>query len=218
MEIHGAHFYLISQFLSPLTNRRTDRYGGDAGARATFALDAIRAVREKVGRGYPVLFRLNALENVAGGQTLEDALTIGRWVTEAGVDALHVSVIARSSWRDVDGTRFLVASSALAKDAPFGANLGLAARFKEMIRVPVISVGKLGDATVASEAILNRQADVVCIGRQMIADPDTAGKVLSGKVGKIIACKECMNCFASLGRGTPMACTVNKKLPRGPVP
>lgn len=218
VEIHGAHFYLMSQFLSPLTNRRTDTYGGDAGARTTFALDVISAVRKKVGRGYPVLFRLNAVENVEGGQTIEDALTVGRLVTEAGVDALHVSVIAQSSWRNVDGRRFLAPSSALSKDAPFGANLALAARFKEVTNVPVISVGKLGNAKVIAEAILNGQADVVAIGRQMVADPDTAGKVLSGQCEEIIPCKECMNCFASIVRGAPMACTVNKNLPQDPVP
>jgi 2,4-dienoyl-CoA reductase-like NADH-dependent reductase (Old Yellow Enzyme family) len=108
VEIHGAHFYLISQFLSPLTNQRIDRYGGDARARATFALEVVKSVRERLGKSYPILFRLNAVEKVAGGQTLEDALVVSKLLANGGVDALHVSLIANSSWKEVDGQRFLV--------------------------------------------------------------------------------------------------------------
>ena len=102
VEIHGAHFYLISQFLSPLTNQRQDRYGGDARARATFALEVVRSVRKRVGESYPILFRLNADEKVAGGQTPADALEASRLLADAGVDALDVSLIAGSSWKEVE--------------------------------------------------------------------------------------------------------------------
>ncbi|NQU03187.1 MAG: NADH:flavin oxidoreductase, partial [Syntrophaceae bacterium] len=112
MEIHGAHFYLISQFLSPLTNQRNDHYGGDVRARSTFALEVVRAVRERLGRDYPILFRLNAVEKVEGGQTLEDALTVSRLLADEGVDALDVSLVTQGSWREVDGQRFLVPASA----------------------------------------------------------------------------------------------------------
>ncbi len=83
VEIHGAHLYLISQFLSPLTNTRDDRYGGNARERALFAREVVRAVRAKLGTNYPILFRLNGVENVPGGQTREDAVTVARLLADA---------------------------------------------------------------------------------------------------------------------------------------
>ena len=214
VEIHGAHFYLISQFLSPLTNRRHDRYGGDARARANFALEVVRAARKKLGSRYPILFRLNAMENVEGGQTLEDALVVSKLLADGGVDALDVSLIANSSWKEVEGQHFLAASSALSKEQPAGANISLAAAVKEAANLPVIAVGKLGEGDVAEESVRNLPIDIVAIGRQMIADPDAAGKILAGKGSEIIPCEECMTCFATIGRGAPMACKVNRNLPR----
>jgi len=214
VEIHGAHLYLISQFLSPLTNRRNDRYGGDVRARATFALQIIRAAREKLGRSYPLLFRLNAVEKVEGGQSLEDALALSRFLADEGVDALDVSLVAHSSWREVEGQRFLVASSALKKEQPAGANLSLAAKVKEATGLPVIAVGKLGQGDVAAESVRDLPIDIVAIGRQMIVDPDSVGKILAGKGSEIIPCEECMTCFATIGRGAAMACKVNRNLPK----
>jgi 2,4-dienoyl-CoA reductase-like NADH-dependent reductase (Old Yellow Enzyme family) len=213
VEIHGAHLYLISQFLSPLTNQRNDRYGGDARARATFALEVVKASRERLGSDYPILFRLNALEKVEGGQTQEDALLISRIMAEAGVDALDVSLISQGVWQEVGGRQFLVPASAIPKEGPAGANAQLVAGMKEATNLPVIGVGKLGDGAVAAESVRNSLMDVVAIGRQMIADPDTAGKILSGKGSEILPCEECMTCFGCLRKGVPLACKVNRNLP-----
>jgi len=213
VEIHGAHFYLISQFLSPLTNQRRDRYGGDARARATFALEVVRSVRERIGESYPILFRLNAVEKVEGGQTLADALQVGKLLADAGVDALDVSLIAGSSWKEADGRRLLVATSAFPKDQPAGENIEPTVAIKEATGLPVIAVGKLGDGDVAAAAVRDLPIDIVAIGRQMIADPDAAGKILAGKGDEIIRCEECMTCFATIGKGKPMGCKVNRNLP-----
>jgi len=213
VEIHGAHFYLISQFLSPVTNRREDRYGGDTKARAAFALDVVKAVRDRVGREYPVLFRLNALEKVDGGQTLADALVVGRLLAEAGVDALDVSLIAQSSWKELDGRRFLAGSSALPKTQPAGSNVAFTVQIREASGLPVIAVGKLAEGSVAEESVRNTPIDIVAIGRKMIVDPDAAAKILSGKTDDIVPCEECMNCFATIGRGERMSCKVNRNLP-----
>lgn len=215
VEIHGAHLYLISQFLSPLTNQRDDRYGGDARGRATFALEVVRAARERLGRDYPVLFRINAVEKVEGGQTLEDALAVSRILADEGVNALDVSLIPQGSWLEVDGQRFLIPASAFPKDHPAGANVPLVAKIKEASGLPVIAVGKLGDGAVAAESVHDSLIDVVAIGRQMIADPDSAGKILAGKANEIIPCEECMTCFASIRKGKPMTCKVNRNLPGG---
>ena len=214
VEIHGAHFYLISQFLSPLTNQRNDRYGGDARARATLALEVVRSVRERLGKSYPIFFRLNASEKVEGGQTLEDALVVSKLLANEGVDALDVSLIANSSWKEIEDQRFLVASSALSKEQPAGANVSPTAAVKEATGLPVIAVGKLGEGDVAGESVRDLPIDIVAVGRQMIADPDAAGKILAGKGDEIVRCEECMTCFATIGSGKPMACKVNRKLPR----
>jgi 2,4-dienoyl-CoA reductase (NADPH2) len=213
VEIHGAHLYLISQFLSPLTNQRKDRYGGDAEARATLALEVVKATRKRLGSGYPILFRLNAVEKVEGGQTVEDALAVSRLLARAGVDALHVSVIPEGAWMEIDGRRFLAPASAFSKEEPAGANIPLVAGIREATGLPVIGVGKLGDGHVAAESVQKSLTDVVAIGRQMIADPDAAGKILAGKESDIISCEECMGCFASIRKGKPLTCKVNKNVP-----
>lgn len=213
VEIHGAHFYLISQFLSPITNQRDDRYGGNVSARTTFALEIVRATRERLGKNYPILFRLNAVENVDGGQTREDAVAVSRLLSNAGVDAIDVSLIAQSSWKEVKDQLFLAPSSAFPKKQPAGANVEITAEIKEATGLPVIAVGKLGEGDIASKSVRNLPIDIVAIGRQMIADPHTAGKILSGNSDEIVRCEECMACFASIGSGKPLACKVNKNLP-----
>jgi len=213
VEIHGAHLYLISQFLSPVTNRRNDRYGGDARGRATFALEVVRAARERLGESYPIIFRLNAVEKVEGGQTLEEALVVSRLLADAGVDVLDVSVIANSSWKETEDRRILVATSALSKKQPAGANVTAAAAVKKATGLPVIAVGKLAEGDAAEKSVREFPIDIVAIGRQMIADPDAAGKILAEKGDEIIRCDECMTCFATIGSGKPMGCKVNRSLP-----
>ena len=212
VEIHGAHFYLISQFLSPLTNQRDDRYGGDARGRATLALEVVKAVRERLGMDYPVLFRLNAVEHVEGGLTLAEALEISRALAEAGVDALDVSLVARGAWQEMDKGKFLLPASAFSKEQPPGANIPFVAQVREATGLPVIGVGKLGINSIAAKAIEGSMMDLVAVGRQMIADPESAAKILSGKAEQIIPCQECMACFASLAKG-PVICKVNRNLP-----
>lgn len=213
VEIHGAHFYLISQFLSPLTNQRDDRYGGGARGRATLALEVVRAIREKLGKDYPIIFRLNAVEKVEGGQTLEDALVVSRLLADEGVDVLHVSLIAQSSWKEIDGQRYLSGSSALPKEQPSGANVALTEAVKEAAGLPVIAVGKLADGNLAEKSVRDSHIDLVAIGRQMIADPDSVGKIFAGRESEIVRCEECMTCFATIGQGKPMGCKVNRNLP-----
>jgi len=213
VEVHGAHFYLISQFLSPLTNQRSDRYGGDVRARATFALEVVRSARKRLGKSCPIFFRLNAVEKVEGGQTLEDALVVSRLLADAGVDVLDVSLIADGSWTEIDDRRILVASSAFSRDQPAGLNVSPTAAVREAAGLPVIAVGKLGQGDVAAESVRDLPIDIVAIGRQMIADPDAAGKLLAGKPDEIIRCDECMTCFATIRKDKPMGCKVNRNLP-----
>ena len=211
VEVHGAHFYLLSQFLSPLTNHREDRYGGSAAARSTFSVEVVRAIREKLGPDFAILFRLNAVELVEGGQTSEDAAAVAQLLESAGVDAIHSSLAATGVWKEIDGKAYLQSSSALAKDKPRGGAIQYASAVKKAVRVPVIAVGKLG-AAEARSAVQDGIADMAAIGRQMIADPGTAGKILAGKDDEIIQCRECFSCFASIGKGMPIACSTNRNV------
>ncbi len=210
IEIHGAHLYLISQFLSPLTNRRKDRYGGDAAGRASFALEVVRAIRDRLGKGYPIIFRLNTVELVEGGQTVEESILVARLLRQAGVDLLHSSLVAQGGWKEDEGRQLLQTTSALPKDRPLGAAVPYAAQLKEGVGGPVIAVGKLGDPSEAARTVKEGLVDLVAIGRQMIVDPNTAGKILSGEGDGIILCRECRSCFASIGKGLPMVCSTNK--------
>lgn len=213
VEIHGAHLYLLSQFLSPLTNKRDDRYGGDAKGRATLALEIVRSVRKNLEPEYPIFFRINAEEKIDGGQTLKNALVIAKLLAEEGVDVFDVSSITQGGWEEIDNKRVLAGSSVLPKDQPSGANLSFAAIFKKEIGLPVVGVGKLGVGKAAANAVENQNIDMVAIGRQMICDPKTAKKMLDKKDADIVLCDECLKCFATIGKSAPMACKVNKDLP-----
>jgi 2,4-dienoyl-CoA reductase-like NADH-dependent reductase (Old Yellow Enzyme family) len=138
---------------------------------------------------------------------------VGKLLAVEGVDALDVSLIANSSWKEIDDQRFLVASSALSKKQPAGANVPPAAAVKEATGLPVIAVGKLAEGDLAGESVRDLPIDIVAIGRQMIADPNTAGKILAGRADEIMRCDECMTCFATIGSGKPMGCKVNRNLP-----
>lgn len=213
VEIHGAHLYLVSQFLSPLTNKREDRYGGDARGRATIALDIVGQVRKHLGPGYPIFFRINVEEKIDGGQSREDAVTMGRLLAEEGVDVFDVSLIAHGGWKEMAGKPCLAGSSVFAKDQPPGANIFATAAFKRAVGRPVIVVGKFGRGPAARAAVEDENIDMVAIGRQMICDPGTVRKILDGKDEEIIACDECLKCFATIGKGAPMGCKVNENLP-----
>lgn len=213
IEIHGAHLYLLSQFLSPLTNQRQDEYGGNLAGRTKLAVTIVRNVRQRLGQAYPVFFRLNAVEKIEGGLTLEHALEIGRRVVKAGADVLDVSLIAFSGFKDMDGKRVLLGSSAQPKEDPMGANIDLAEIFREKINIPVIAVGKLWNEPSIRKALEESRIDMVAVGRQMICDPESAQKLLNAQYDDIIPCQECLKCFATIRKGVPMACTVNKNLP-----
>lgn len=214
VELHGAHFTLLGQFLSPLTNHREDRYGGSAAGRATLSVEMVRAIREKLGSDFPILFRLNAVETIEGGQTPEDAAVVARLLEEAGVDAIHAS-LATVSWKEIDGRAYLQSTAALAKDKLKGGALQYASVVKRAVRVPVIAVGKLGPEE-ARAAVQDGMADMAAIGRQMIADPATAGKILSGRDEEIVQCRECFSCFNSIGKGMPIVCSTNRNVTGAP--
>lgn len=211
VEVHGAHLYLLGQFLSPLTNLRRDRYGGDALGRAAFPLEVVRAVRDRIGAAPLLLFRLNGEERIPGGQTPADAGVVAAALVRAGVDVVDVSIAAQTAWREDARGRFLETSSALPETEAPGAAVSLAVAVRRACAAPVIAVGKLGCGR-ASAAALDAGADLVAVGRQLVADPEAAGKLLDGRDGELVPCRECTACLGAISRGLPLTCAVNPDL------
>lgn len=156
VELHGAHGFLLSEFLSPYTNRRTDEYGGDEECRLRLPLEVIAEVRRAVD--FPLLYRLGADDMVPGGLTPEDARRIASRLEAAGVDVIDVSGGLAGSGRD----RF----------AEQGFFIPLAQHIKEVVHIPVIGIGNIRDPEFADAVIREGKVDLVAIGRAMLADPE----------------------------------------------
>jgi len=199
VEVHGTHGYLVNQFLSPLTNRRTDKYGAD---RALFAVEVVERIKQLCGRDFLVLFRLNASEFLPGGIDVEYAKSLAKRLEDVGIDAFDVTA-GNYDTIDVIIPPYFYAGSE-------GWFLHLSRQVKEVVGVPVISGGLLTTPEVAEKAISEGYCDAVFIGRQLIADPEWPRKVREGRTGEIRLCIACNECIGTrLFAYKPLLCTVN---------
>jgi 2,4-dienoyl-CoA reductase-like NADH-dependent reductase (Old Yellow Enzyme family)/thioredoxin reductase len=203
VEIHGAHGYLINQFLSPLTNKRTDKYGGDVKGRTTFLLEILDHARDKVGKNYPILCRINGDDYIEGGITLEEAKEIAQMLEAAGVDALHISGGIYDS--PVPATTGPMA-------IPRGHMVRLAAGIKKVVDIPVIAVGRINDPELAEKILQEGNADLISMGRALLADPELPNKAATGALDDIRRCTACDECIARLFFNETIACSVNAAL------
>lgn len=200
VEIHGAHSYLPCEFFSPLDNRRNDKYGGDRRRRMNFGLETTKAIRTAVGKDYPVFFRLGAQGSRPGDTTLEDACEFAIELGKAGIDCLDISVALYAD----------PGISALpAPNQPHGTFVPLAEAIKQRVRVPVIAVGRIHKLEVAESILKDGKADLVAVGRQLIADPYWPQKVASGKQSEIRPCLSCNVCIDAAISAAPYRCPVN---------
>ena len=184
VEIHGAHRYLLAQFSSPATNQRTDQFGGDLTGRMKMGVDIVKAMRAFVGPDFPILFRLGALEE--NGQIHQDSLIYAQELEKAGVDCLDIST---GGWGPIP-----VSPS---KKHPMGTFVYLAEPIKKVVKIPVIAVGKINNPKVAESILKKGQADMVAIGRQLIADPYWPLKVKEKRFKDVVTCEFCnINCYA----------------------
>ena len=183
VEIHGAHGYLISQFLSRSCNQRQDIYGGDLPNRARFLVEVIKAIKRVVGDDYPVWCRINGTEyGVEEGITPEEARDTARMAQEAGIDAIHVSATGPRAPNNLPSPIFVPAIIA-----------HLAGRVKKVVTVPVITVGKM--TPEAAERILAEgKADLIAIGRALLADPELPNKIADNRLEDITPCIDCFGC------------------------
>jgi len=198
VEIHAAHGYLISQFLTPFENRRTDAYGGSLENRARFGLDVLRAVKAAVK--IPVIFRISVDDYFPEGLPETDGIKVAVWAAQAGADALH---IAAGHYRSLPSAARMIPPMEY-PDATF---LDYAAQVKRQVAVPVIAVGRLGDPAAATDAVASGKADFVSLGRTLIADPDWVDKLArSAPIRRCLACNTCVN---EMRGGTQLRCVVN---------
>lgn len=201
VELHGAHGYLISQFFSPYTNRREDRWGGSLENRMRFALEVYREVRRRVGDDYPVLYRMSAEEGLPGGITLEDSQKLAKALVAEGCNGLHVSIGLRE-------TNFMVSPPPC---VPVACNADLSQSIRESINasVPVIVAGRIANENVAEQILQEEKADMVAMGRALIADPFLPEKVqhTHKPIIRCISCNE--GCVGGSARGTGVGCALN---------
>lgn len=202
VEIHMAHGYLLNSFLSPLTNRRTDRYGGSLDNRMRLSLEVLDAVRRRVGDDFVVGARLTLSDEMPGGITLDDSIAIARRLQSDGA----VDFITTSAG---GGAMFWVAAQT--GFAPDGYLLDKIAALKAAVpAIPVFAVGGINDPTQAEAIISDGHADMVAMTRGQIADPELARKIAEGREDEIRHCiRGNQGCLSRIARGMPMSCTVN---------
>ncbi|MCP4630017.1 MAG: FAD-dependent oxidoreductase [bacterium] len=201
VEFHMAHGYLVCQFLSPFSNQRKDIYGGSLENRARFALEILQCTRARVGDDFPLICRISADEMVPGGLTLEESRIIAQLLVKAGASAIHVSACNYASYAWNIPCYYL----------DEGVFLHLAESIKAVAEVPVIAVGRILTAHKAEDILQNHQADLVAMGRALIADPYWPEKSSKGVSNEIRPCLSCNQCIESLAKGR-LVCGVNPDL------
>ena len=164
VEIHASHGWLLNQFASPLTNKRTDQYGGSLSNRFRFPLDVTREVRKRVGEKYPVFFRLGADDFTPEGLTIEESKTMAPKIVEAGADVMDISGGLCGVYHPTDkGPGFF---------------MPIAEEIRKVVSVPVIGVGGIRTAELADQYIREGRIDLVAIGRALMSDPDWGVKAM----------------------------------------
>ena len=208
VEIHAGHSYLISQFLSPITNKRTDEFGGSVENRTRFCRMVIDEVRKQVGPFFPIMLRLSADELMEGGNTLEDTLEYLEHLQEE-VDIFDVSCGLNGSIQYQIDANYL----------PDGWRSYMAKAVKEKFNKPCISMGNIRDPKVAERILADGDADLIGMGRGLIADPAWVNKVATGHECDLRKCISCnVGCAGNrIGVNRPIRCTVNPSVLEGDV-
>jgi len=208
VEIQGGHGYLITQFMSPYSNKREDEYGRDFEGRMKLPLSIVEGIRMVAGPDFPIIFRLSADEYVEGGLTLEDNKLIAQRLEAAGVDAINVSagIYESPPWF----SRIFPTMG-----MPMGCNVSLAQEIKKVVRIPIIVAGKLGNPMLAEKVLKDGKADLIAMGRPLLADPELPRKAYEGRLGDIRPCIYCNEaCAGNISRMWRVGCVVNPALGR----
>jgi 2-enoate reductase len=199
VELHGHEGYLMDQFKTVLWNRRTDKYGGDLTGRMNFVLSIIKVIQEKVGSDFPIIYRYGLEHKIEGGRTAEEGIEIAKILEKSGVAALHVDAGCYDNWYWPHPPVY----------QPPGCMVDMAEKVRPHVKIPVITVGRLGYPDLANQIIQDGKADFIALGRPLLADPDFVAKARRGQADEIRPCIGCHECFARLERQQSLSCTVN---------
>jgi len=206
-QVHGGHGWLLSQFLSPLTNQRTDRYGGSLEDRARFPIGVVKRIREKCGQDFVIEYRISGDELVEGGMRIDDAIEFVKMIEDT-IDIVHVSVGVHESPETVH-RMFPHASF-----TEHGCNVHLAAAMKKAVNIPVITVGGISDPAHAEKILAEGKADIIGMARALLADPELPNKARNGRIHDIVPCIRCNRCLHGVGYNDVIACAVNPQTGR----
>ena len=202
--IHGGHGWLLNQFLSPYFNKRTDEYGGSLENRCRLAIEVLKSVREAVGPGFPIEFRMSGSELFEGGYDLAEGVRIAQMI-EPYVDIIHVSAgTYQRGFGDTHPSMF----------KEHGCNVYLAAEIKKHVSVPVATLGGLNDPQQMEEIIASGKADIVYMARALLADPFLPRKIMENRENEIVHCLRCFTCMAERAVTATRRCTVNPLIGR----
>ena len=204
VESTGASGYLISQFLSPITNLRTDEYGGSFENRCRFPLELVAALRRAVGPDYPLIMRVAGNEFMKGGNTNEECVAFCKLLEKAGIDMINVT----GGWHETTVPQ-------LPGIVPRGEYAYLAEAVKDAVSIPVLSCNRYNDPVVAERVLTLGQADLIGVGRTLLADPDYPVKTMEGRLDEIRSCVGCnQGCLGRVFFGKPAECLVNGRMGR----
>ncbi|MFC1992598.1 FAD-dependent oxidoreductase [Chloroflexota bacterium] len=202
VELHGAHGYLIAQFLSPLTNKRIDAFGGSIDGRLKFVLEVIKAVRGKIGKDFPLSIKISANENMPCGLTIEETSVIAPIIANAGIDAILVS----------QGTMPKIWTQLPTHGMSITPWISDVEAIKRTVNVPVAAVGRIAHPLIAEQVLEQGKADIIALGRSLLADAEFPNKAAAGKLEDIRYCIYCNNCVESRALTGIIKCTVNPEL------
>ncbi|MCF6156969.1 MAG: FAD-dependent oxidoreductase [wastewater metagenome] len=201
VEIHMAHGYLVNQFFSPESNTRIDMYGGDTVRRSRFAREIVESIRRQVPGDYPIICRISADEYTETGLKLEESKEIARILEQAGASAIHVSACNYAS-------AFYNIPCYYLEEGCF---VHLAEGIKPVVQIPVLTVGRIVNPAMAENILKENKADLIVLGRVLIADPHFPNKVKEGRIEDIRTCLSCNRCIESIS-DKKLVCTVNPSI------
>lgn len=197
--IHGAHGYLISNFLSHVVNQRDDEYGGSDENRWRFLIEIYEAMRDELGTSIPIGLRLSVAEEIEGGYGIDYAIRLVRKLEALGLDFIDVST----------GLYESIETLIQPMDKPRGVLMPLARQIKQAVAIPVVGAGRVNDMETAEKAVAGGDCDFIHMGRAFHADPEILSKSLAGRQDDVIGCIACNKCCMELFVNRPSVCTVN---------
>ncbi len=204
--LHGTHGYLIAQFMSPLYNKRTDEYGGSLDNRLRFLREITVKCKERLGNDFPIFIRISTDEYIEGGRTIDETVEIAKEVEKMGIAAIDLSCCVPSTYI------FSIAPNTL--PGMKGLQAENAKKIKEAVNIPIMIAGGIRDPYMAEKMLEDGVADMICLGRSQLADPDFANKALFGEADKIRPCLSCLTCLYSLDDMHCLRCAVNPETGR----